>query len=89
MSKIKVSTLTGPLLDLWVAKAEKKEAYIHGGYCFLKAEYRDFLRHRDGCFSPSTDWAQGGPIIEREKISPIPRIDGTWYAEVPMEIMQD
>jgi hypothetical protein len=34
-------------------------------------------------FNPSTNWAQGGPIIEREKIELVPSIGGTlWYAEV-------
>ena len=33
-------------------------------------------------WSPSTNWAQGGPIIEREKIELVPSIDGkVWYAE--------
>lgn len=40
MSKVKVSTLEGPLLDLWVAKAEKLEGIeigrdgkFHGSVC--------------------------------------------------------
>ena len=33
-------------------------------------------------YSPSTDWSQGGPIIEREKIELVPSIGGTvWYAD--------
>jgi hypothetical protein len=31
-------------------------------------------------FSPSTDWAQGGPIIEREGINIIQ--SGSWFAEM-------
>lgn len=41
-------------------------------WAVAKAERRtiDYFR---GIYKPSTDWAQGGPIIEREKI-------GVWWA---------
>jgi hypothetical protein len=29
-------------------------------------------------WNPSTDWAQGGPIIEREKISVLAPVRGLW-----------
>ena len=32
-------------------------------------------------FEPSTDWAQGGPIIERERISVVAMPDGSWQAQ--------
>lgn len=50
--KIKVSELTGAALDWAVAKCEGLRTYIEVV---------------EG-FKPSTDWSQGGPIIEREKI---------------------
>lgn len=63
--KIKTAEATGPALDWLVAIAE--------GYSEWDGEA--FFRHRGAycaCFlaewHPSTDWAQGGPIIEREKI---------------------
>jgi len=60
--KIKTSNLTGPALDYVVAKCE--------GIEFWAAENpRDgffFDRDRTMRFSPPTNWAQGGPIIERE-----------------------
>jgi hypothetical protein len=34
----------------------------------------EWIRH------PSTAWAHGGPIIEREGIELTPSADGTWYA---------
>jgi hypothetical protein len=35
--------------------------------------------HGPGCaFSPSTDWSQGGPIIERERIFVRPKTVGGW-----------
>lgn len=35
-----------------------------------------------GVYSPSTDWAHGGPIIERERISLSIKHDGWWLAQI-------
>lgn len=54
MKTIKVSEATGPALNWLVAKCEGIELRPHrGGW-----SYAAF----------STNWAQGGPIIERERI---------------------
>ena len=66
--KIKVSEATGPVLDWLAAKCEGYEP---------EWDENDFwLEHPTltpcwltNTYEPSTDWAQGGPIIEREKIS--------------------
>ena len=53
--KIKAAELTGSALDWAVAKCEEAP----------------WPYERKGCrvtFHPSTDWSQGGPIIERENI---------------------
>lgn len=54
---VKVSELTGPALNWLVARALGKRPSL-------------FIFQRDGALSKehnySTDWAQGGPIIERE-----------------------
>lgn len=50
--KIKTQDLTGEVLDLAVAESVGLNLYIA----------------RLQRFSPSTNWAQGGPIIEREGI---------------------
>jgi hypothetical protein len=50
---MKTSELTGAALDWAVAKCE--------GYQL------DLVP--EGSYTPSTDWAQGGPIIEREAIT--------------------
>jgi hypothetical protein len=34
----------------------------------------------DGTYTPSTDWSQGGPIIEREDIAISSAPDGLWAA---------
>jgi len=59
--KTKTAELTGAALDWAVAKCE-------GGA--IRTEHGVFLNQGDGYdyYTPSTDWAQGGPIIEREKI---------------------
>lgn len=33
-------------------------------------------------WSPHSNWAQGGPIIEREKIKVSPNVRGTWSAQI-------
>jgi hypothetical protein len=67
---MKVSELTGALLDYWAAKSQGFTASILSGvdgikYCSVE-ELPDSLLSG---FHPSTNWAHGGPIIEREKIS--------------------
>ena len=52
--KIKTSELTGAALDWAVAKYADKHVSIGD------IHWRNY--------SPSTNWAQGGPIIERERI---------------------
>lgn len=68
---MKTSELTGALLDYWVARAE--------GWTFKSSGIGDKLIYATGerptewlwldMFRPSSSWSQGGPIIEREKIS--------------------
>ena len=63
--KIKTSELTGDALDWAVALIEYPEWKEQG---YLEVFPYD-LHFDDGeVYSPSTDWAQGGPIIEREGI---------------------
>jgi len=65
--KIKTATLIGPALDWAVAKALSIAVEIHDyGKLFGAAEL--FPSISSGPFRPSTNWAQGGPIIERKRI---------------------
>ena len=57
---IKTSELTGAALDWAVAEIENPKPEHYRDYEGLEWERE---------YSPSTDWAQGGPIIERELIS--------------------
>ena len=60
----KTNELTGPALDWAVAKCEGDEVRYEGG-C-IRPALSQFVD--DDWYQPSTDWDQGGPIIEREKI---------------------
>jgi hypothetical protein len=72
--KIKTSELQGAALDWAVAQAMGKTIYRSKSGKWMTANYGDFNpRHGTPWFVPSTDWAQGGPIIEREKL-------GVWWA---------
>jgi hypothetical protein len=76
---MKTSELTGAKLDLWVARALELEPIIGEpeGFFF----WNDDNGLHSGWFAPSTDWAQGGPLIALHKINlecPI----GDWYASI-------
>jgi hypothetical protein len=69
---MKTSDLTGAALDWAVAKAKSH----------LAANTVTVFDFSDYCFNPSTDWAQGGPIIERERIKVAPNLNGTWHGQI-------
>ena len=80
--KVKVSELTAPALDWAVAHCEGEVVeYINDGIT------RTLLRQSSGRYTPSTDWAQGGPIIEQEQITLMQDVhpeyptEGIWEAE--------
>lgn len=71
---MKTSELTGAALDWAVAKCEyDSRRYNYGSPCFnaqIKRVYEtEGLRQIGVHFAPSTDWKQGGPIMERERIT--------------------
>lgn len=63
--KVKVSEAAGSVLDWMVAKALGKEVVRWAGLIHLKD---DTNLERVPVWSPSTDWSQGGPIIEGQHI---------------------
>lgn len=84
---MKTSNLTGAALDWAVAKCEGFTKH-HG----WDKKLRDYFIQHDvtleytylSKYTPSTDWAQGGPIIERERIcitANMPSDD--WFATNP------
>ena len=68
MMKIKTNQLTGAALDWAVTKIE--------------AERKLFTIYPQYITPYSTDWAQGGPIIEREKTAIKENGYGHWFAKV-------
>lgn len=60
--KIKTKDLTGAALDWAVAKCENSDTSIEH-FIAMHSHYA----YDHGTFDYSTDWAQGGPIIERIK----------------------
>ena len=66
--KIKTQDLTGAALDWAVAKCEGWDAPIFRNRTWAVPLYVATNGTGLHTYAPSTDWAQGGPIIEREKI---------------------
>jgi hypothetical protein len=83
---MKVSELSGAKLDFWVGKMEGKRVSLEtiGGveYCLELSGYRCRMG-----YSPSTDWARGGPIIEMRRVMVSPVGDTLWYASIEVEKM--
>ena len=71
---MKTSELTGAALDWAVAKAK--------GYADFVLDTKRFVEmHDTGHYNYSTDWAQGGPIIEREGMN-IGMVREYWQAHL-------
>jgi len=74
MSVVKVAELSGAALDWAVAKCEGIDLFETEGWVYDDDGRRPYI--------PSTNWAQGGPIIEREKISIMEECNGTWMGSI-------
>ena len=74
---MKTSELIGPALDYSVAKCEGYILYSNAGkICCAKDGDEGFLTKY------STDWSQGGPLIEREWISVYQVGKDVWKADI-------
>ena len=72
--KIKTSELTGAALDWAVAKCGEWDGNTD-------ADLLGYVRGAEGwTYTPSTNWAQGGPIIEEEEVANWPDEEGGWFA---------
>ena len=69
--KIKTSDLAGQALDWAVAKIDQQQWSDYD--CLLWVQDDEYQ------YNPSTDWSQGGPIIEREKLE-VRANDYEWQA---------
>ena len=82
---MKTQELEGAALDWAVAKCEQAEGMnIREGYggSLLVVDANDF----GAPANYSTDWAQGGPIIERELSKLFKNVGGTYTAQIKKEI---
>jgi hypothetical protein len=72
----KTNELTGAALDWAVAKCDGHKVFIK--YAPVQVMYTPKRKRSWYIYSPSTNWAQNGPIIERELIE---IVRGGVYAE--------
>ena len=72
--KVKTNILDGAALDWVVAKCEGRP------HSYVVADVKGQDPFTAVAFTPSTDWAQGGAIIEREGIDLYQ--SGSWAAEM-------
>ena len=81
--KVKTNTLTGAQLDWAVAECEGGvEQGVYGTPVLMESglhlHYCDVLLSHP--YSPSTDWAEGGPLIQRYEIDLKSVEEGVWQA---------
>jgi hypothetical protein len=82
--KVKIEELSGVALDWAVAKCEPDDTVR----IYFDEDPGEKLCHDDWDvpeFSPSTDWAQGGQIIEREGIDLQCQNTELWAADLGLE----
>ncbi len=86
MKTIKTADLTGAALDWAVAKAEGPSSVAT---CYYDdaglPQWLEEAEHNE--WTPSTNWAQGGPIIEREFIQfrPTGPVGARWWIACPAD----
>jgi hypothetical protein len=77
---MKTSELTGTALDWAVAKCEGLLLPDGGNLQIFNKQLRAHPAKLGTLYTPSTDWSQGGPIIEREGITLTHQAD-QWSAQ--------
>lgn len=81
---MKVSELKGTALDWAVAKCEGELSEDGGQVHLVGSKVRFYEDTLDIQYAPSTDWAQGGPIIERYGIDVVYKAGSNlWLAYRP------
>lgn len=76
---MKTAELTGVALD-WAVASSKGYSKIA---LTISGEVREFIKmHSEGYHNYSTDWSQGGPIIELERISINKNLGDSWRGTI-------
>lgn len=85
---MKVSELEGDELNWWVAKAEGVEVEFFSSGPFIGLELMTKPKGFAGrvLWLPSSNWSQGGPIIERESGEIRPGVRTKWIASMGNEM---
>ena len=76
--RINIETLSGVALDWAVAQLERQTVYWHEDDCAL---YMGEGLTGDLQYAPSTDWSQGGPIVDENSwmfVRAENKTDGPW-----------
>ncbi|WP_237666248.1 phage protein NinX family protein [Burkholderia sp. KCJ3K979] len=89
-ARVMVGELTGAVLDYWTGKALGLPVEIEGGQCHLTrvalmipgVDTRAYSVRSP--FRPSTDWKDGGALIERRRVGVYPD-GGRWMARAESE----
>lgn len=79
--KLQTIELDGAVLDWAAAKCKFPDAHTNDIEVWIQPLSCD--DPADFAFEPSTNWLQGGPIIQRERITICPNTDSTWWAVHP------
>lgn len=90
--KIKTSELTGAHLDYWTARAEgipaeqltiRRVQRSTDTHCvrLRAAPWQSKALREAVAVRYSTDWAQGGPLIEKHGLDVVREDDGEWFAQ--------
>lgn len=92
MKQIKTSELTGMALDYCVAVCEgftnlRKNPHAFCQDLIMTCPRKEYGNAFLDDLTPSSDWSQGGPIIEREKISVWLHEGGNAFRAAPEEWM--
>lgn len=81
---MKTAELSGALLDFWIAKTEQKKPYLSvvDGQCRIgwSLDKVPCQSNPGIIYSPSNNWEQGGPLIERERINIVSPRHDYWAA---------
>lgn len=77
MAKVKVAEASGMVLDYMVARCDQPD--------WTEEDALLWIQNDEYKYHPSTNWSQGGAIIEREKIEILPMFNPEgWSARVAM-----
>jgi hypothetical protein len=82
---MRTENLQGAALDWAVAKCEGKNGVLHDDgitRCIVVAAPSGVYK---GTYRPSTNWAQGGPIIEREELT----LSCHWQRPYAIKVLAD